>query len=1005
MDIKNLRGEGILKQRKRRFVAGILTLSILLQLFSVQQVVASGNRDEVIRDAIMSNMELLRYETIMDTCERDGISNVTETEIREQITYLAETEGMTRISDQSFLMTMSMLDDDYDSILWPATHNSFANDPDGDPNYLSIEDADDMAQGIFDLGQKVSTENHTLSMKEQLNRGIRCIDIDLGPRQSVNGLIGGGIEGFFEELGDTILDVIDNIFGDGDKPSFDIGDVNDNIDLDWNKVDTYHRIAFMGTTRVSKVTDALKDFLDENPNDIVTLRISDMYKGVDTIRLGDNNSRAYELLNKFMKTLDDEGLLDQMANYYGEGQDVNSDNYHEYILNAGENAHGTSMDKWPSLGEMIMSNKRFIIITPTMYRMRGEGEAYKNTETVSFDKPSSGSDKPYKVSPARISLSDSKVQSLLDNPGRLIKVDAFGDDGKPAGDKGSSNQNNDGRRFYDLAVAYNDLLDDKGVDKVLNFFHVDYFLGNESKGGNQEVDIVDGANRINFEKQGYTWEDVQTIEEDLYWDYFDKESSFTINEYITSAWTDIDGFTGDDFIDQNVWSGTERQDIEGNILRVDFQDEVMVNKLYLNFFAYNDTVPVEVKLRQDGTLYNVGIKSIKQDRLNSWYAYDLNGLYKADQVEITFRTDELIHVKEVAFGGYRVNGNLESTTLTPEADTFVKWANKSGYNYHSDPYDINNMQVYDGEENKATFVKFDMTEFQSPTKEVKRAYLSFRVEDVNKKIKLKLREERDANDWKETELTGDKAADFDHHVFNKEKYVKTNGYVKFEVTDQLLDYLDSSDSDNKMTYKMSTDTNEWFVIKSRETNTPPQLEILYKEVELEFEEVRIESEAATFVKWGSNSKYNYSDSSYLEIYNSPSESKNSKTAFIKFDLSDFQDKKIKSAVLRLKLQVGEYAYLSIREDIDATDWAENELNGNKAKYFDHYNRVIDDKRYVETTVEELDVTNLIQNFVQRNDEDGKLTFRFSAPKKGKPWCYIHDRGSDNEPELIIEYAE
>lgn len=987
-----------MKNKIKKIVVMFLCIMMFSNLFITNYTFAQTNRDDIIRNAVLTNKNYLRYDSIISTCNKNGLTDVSKNEIDNAIHYVADNNGKVRISDQSFLMTMSMLDNRYNEMLWPGTHNSFTNDADGDPNYVSIKDANNLSKNIVEAGNIASTENHAISIKEQLNRGIRCIDIDLGPKQTVDGLLGGAVNGLLKEISGAIVDsakyVGDKIAGwftghdsHPSKPKFDINSVKGSLKEDFNYVYSYHRIAFMGTTKVSTIIDSIKDFLNENPNDVVTLNISDIYQAFEYIKLDKNNSNAYKLFNLFMKKLDEAGLLRQTANYFGDGHNVTNSTYHEYLLMAGESLHGNSMDEWPLLSDMILNNKRLVIITPTMFRDRNDSKAYKNMEVISFNDPKPGEDKPYRVSPENLNLN---IDNIKNYPSRLTKVHAFCDQNKPAGDINAGFQNNNGRRVYDLVNTINNKLKENNVKRVLNFYWVDYFLGDKYKGGVRDIDIVDGANRINFEQQGYNWNDIITIDKKLYWDYFDMGTNRTINDYIESATTDIDGHNGYEFIDKNVWTGTESQNVKNKSIVVKLNKEAMINKLYVNYFAYEDEVPIEILLKTGGTSYNVGIKSIKQDRLHDWYSYNLDSYYKADEIKIIFRTDKSIHIKEVALGGTDCNNSYLSKTLLPEDDTFVKWASKSKYNYHKDNYNINNLEVYDGAEDKAAFLKFDMKDFKSLTRKVKKAYLSFKVADINKKVTLKLCEDRDATNWKDTELTGNIAKNFDKHVCTKSMNIQSDGYVKFDVTDQINDYINGSDKDKKMTYRIYTTTNEWFVVKSSETDTPPRLEIYYEEVD----RTLVKPSADAYVKRGKYGGKNYNNSRIEISYDSRHDHR--RYGLMRFSLDGITD--VKKATLRI--------YTDNKQSDDAPinlmninkDWNESSVTWDNIRaYFDNKIRasftVTNDKWY------EIDVTSWIKELIKNNKD---FNFGLVIPSGNKDNVEFGSRESDRVPVLIID---
>ncbi|WDV47010.1 hypothetical protein PV797_04740 [Clostridiaceae bacterium M8S5] len=964
----------------------------------------------VIIDAIMHEKGNLRYDAIKNYIKTNESIDVTDDQINEAFTELANRKDTTSITKTSFLLTLGMLDKHFNDMLWPATHNSFSNDPDGDAdisNYLSKEEVDDLGLGIVEAGSTINTENHKLSIRDQLGRGIRMIDVDLGPRMITTKTITGGIGSLIKNAFEKAWEGFKSIFTGGKKPKWDWKDILGDIKVDWNIVESYHRIGFFGRTSINTINNSIKDFLDNNPNEIAVIRVSDLYDGVFGT-LNTDDDRFYYLIDKYIDNLKSNGLLSQVINYYGD-DNVAWDKRHEYMFYPGDNFHDKTMKEWPALKEMVLQNKRLVLILPTYNKIKGDpSTSVKNTDNTSFSNPSGGSDKPYKASIAHLIFDDKKAEEYKNAPYRVLKIDPINDDNIPAGSYEAAKQNNNGRRIYDLVKEFNKRMKDAGVNRVVNFVGLDYFMGDKSKGGIRDVDVVDAANRINFENIGLSWETMKTLNKNLYWNYFNRDEIY-INQDIKSAETNIDGHKGIEFIDKNVWTGTESQNIKDKYLKVEFNNNVIISKVYLNFFSYTDTVPFEVKIKKDdGTEYDIGRFEFKQNRLSDWYEIPVEGDYEASEVIIYFRGTAGLHFKEVAFKGGRPSnkwGEYKTENIVPVADSYVLWGDHIGKNYHYDDYRRNNLEMYKSSINaRHVFMKFDMSPLRTPTKDIFKAYLVFDVTDVGSNVDIVVKEDRDAIDWQEDTLTGNIAKHWDDNKDVKSFRIQSNGYVKVDITDGIKNYLASTDQDNLMTFRIYTNSGDWFVIKSRHTSDKPKLEILYKDVKVEEKTLELKPEQDSYVKWGDYSKYNYGTESILQIYNSKADSKNSKTTFMKFGMEQLIGKKIISAKLQYTIKVGDPTVIAIREDIDASNWAESRVNGNEAKHWDEYNMIASSIEYDKTTTDTIDVTNVVANFVKRNDVDNKITFRFYQPWHSA-WTYIYDRNSSTPPKLIVKYSD
>lgn len=80
--------------------------------------------------------------------------------------------GLRFTTKGGFAVSYSMLDKKISDITWPGTHNSYANDVDGERNFGS------------------NYQNQGLSLRAQMDSGIRWLDMDIGPGDAI-GAVGG----------------------------------------------------------------------------------------------------------------------------------------------------------------------------------------------------------------------------------------------------------------------------------------------------------------------------------------------------------------------------------------------------------------------------------------------------------------------------------------------------------------------------------------------------------------------------------------------------------------------------------------------------------------------------------------------------------------------------------------------------------------------------------------------------------------------------------------------
>lgn len=331
-------------------------------------------------------------------------------------------------SSGRFLITEGMLDVPYNEITFPGTHNSAANDADGVLNY------------------SVLYQNQAISMKEQLQNGIRMLDLDFGPGPWIN----------------TIVLLHNNWSG--------------------------------GYSRIDTGVRSIKEWVEEvDGKQVLTLGISDV-KGVE-------RDKATQV---FLKNVEDEGLM-------------------PYVYNV-EKVDGVYTikvpDPWPTLGDMINSGKPIMILSDESdkndkNRKFTEGNAYrglsysdnvihagwqaKNMEELSL---------PLAVyEPGSVDNQNGSFYDKFSDRERtdLLLTVGFSPDSMAAGDANASLKNNHGYRLYQYAKYYENLLPN---NRVVTSITVDYF---RQEGYIMDIDVVRAANKLNFERFGYSWDAANAI--------------------------------------------------------------------------------------------------------------------------------------------------------------------------------------------------------------------------------------------------------------------------------------------------------------------------------------------------------------------------------------------------------------------------------------------------------------------------------------------------------------
>jgi len=297
-------------------------------------------------------------------------------------------------------------------------------------------------------------ENQELTITEQLENGIRSVEFDLNDYLNVSHSCGcqsdNGIDGYFE---------------------------------------------------------AIRDFAQAYPRQIVTVRISDLNECGHPGCL--SPECAYERING---RLENTGLDAYICNW--DATKAKTDVGRCYIP-----------DPWPTLREMIDSGKNVMFFHHRDYH---EFNIIDEGLCGSLDYGDTGLrylwDAKDLEQLCRLQPRWAPVREReRDAPYRLFLVECF-PERSAAGNSEEASRNNDGRKLYQLAEQLeNEVLPH---NRAVNFIAVDYFMASDA--GRYPVSVVDACNRLNYERLGNNWEKAE-----CFWELYPYEFDPSKTEYIS----------------------------------------------------------------------------------------------------------------------------------------------------------------------------------------------------------------------------------------------------------------------------------------------------------------------------------------------------------------------------------------------------------------------------------------------------------------------------------------
>jgi hypothetical protein len=268
----------------------------------------------------------------------------------------------------------------YNQVTFAGTHNSFSN------NSSKTE-----AQFPYQYW----VLNHTLSITEQLNTGIRVLDIDIYP------------EGWFRiaqdeqfrlarEWGLDRIELGNNIelFNEYLERIFDKVNANQNLlgDIREEAIAVYHGVPLFGRTSFTTLLTKIKEWVEKNPGEVVSINLTRERGMEDT---DDEQQKA--LLNDKIKSFFVASGLDEWVSSY--------------------NIEREPDDAWPTLQEMIDAGKPVMVFGLLSAQQFNRYDNYYHPEDGGEPKEAWGAKSVDDLSPTRlhVPIKPGSCRLFLDN--------------------------------------------------------------------------------------------------------------------------------------------------------------------------------------------------------------------------------------------------------------------------------------------------------------------------------------------------------------------------------------------------------------------------------------------------------------------------------------------------------------------------------------------------------------------------------------------------------------
>ena len=325
-------------------------------------------------------------------------------------------------------------------------------------------------------------ENHHISMYQQLLAGIRYLELDVVGGSSVAA-----------------------------------------IDANRRNTRFAHKQSIGGYADVDNVFEDLTKWYTNNPKSILLLDFSDLRVDNSPGASGTAKQRD-KIWNVILDYLDDDTWNNVRPDH---GTKPIHETFNNHMIRTSNDQDQDELNYvFPTLRDMYESGQRIFIITP-WFRPLADDIRYG---TVNWNLSEEYKDRIDRIAPSN----QRPVSYTIPGTFRLQRY-RLDIDGNYAGSRKRSLDNNAGERIYEVVKA----TQDNASGWPVNILSVDYFTAE------RPIDMVDAANRLNFERFGYNYHHNDWIDERL------SASNIALNKEATSKLND----THDAFGASNITDG------------------------------------------------------------------------------------------------------------------------------------------------------------------------------------------------------------------------------------------------------------------------------------------------------------------------------------------------------------------------------------------------------------------------------------------------------------------
>lgn len=638
--------------RRKRMVAMMLTVGLTMTQMA-GAFISYANSTPIVTSVkeIISEQNVLNAKEVRERLEDDyGIQanlNDVEEAITTSLDELAEERPAEIFSRVgNFIVTYSMLNKPVNDITFYGPHNAYANNEDSSSSYS--------ADG------KIQTKNQSYGIERQLNYGARFIDLDLGKYSG--------------------------------------------------KFRHYHRVPTHGRGTYGDTVEAMDNFLDENPNEVIVIRITDYFKGIEKV------DASEELLKEYLKAMDREGLLDKIYNY--EGSDADVDNLLDY--------------KEISYGDMVSKGKNIVFFA----------RSFNNDNNIGRQGHGDG---------IHLIVDSDEVK-----PERGVKpffMQEYFPDPDSAGSLKYSDQNNNGRRLYTfMNTLAENLTELNGRVKYPSLLSLDY-IRNEV----HDVAPVDAVSRLNLEHHAGGWE--QYEEEGFYWTMDPLPGTNIAPEasLMNSNQGDMNHL-----VDGHPYNYIDDLDYSSYRADFTFDEPKRFSHVALNFFSFDmpNDYRIEVKDANGNWIKVTEGGDMDYHPGHAWQIIEIpeSARIQGDSIRIRFSEDDDMYLSEIAIYVEEAADNTIEIRDGNLVDSYVRLGSYDDDNFgDSEKLVIKEQEGSRDKYWRHTFMKFN----GNIPSTVKRATLKFYVRKNDENKATPLIAHSISNNWTESNITGERMFDID----------------------------------------------------------------------------------------------------------------------------------------------------------------------------------------------------------------------------------------------------